>query len=42
MIKIQLIWGLKDIDREGDNAWDPVFVGKLQFDDDFNPATVEN
>lgn len=42
MISTKLIWGLKDIDRTGDNAWDPVFVGKLIFDDDLNPATVEN
>jgi hypothetical protein len=42
MIKLKIIWGLKDIDRTGDNAWDPEFVGKLLFDDDFNPATVEN
>ena len=42
MISIKMIWGLSDIDRTGDNPWVPDFVGKLIFDDEFNPATIEN
>lgn len=42
MIELRLVWGLDDIDRTGDNRWDPVFVGELLFDNEFNPATVEN
>jgi hypothetical protein len=41
-IELQLVWGLKDIDRTGENRWNPEFVGKLIFDDEFNPATVES
>lgn len=42
MIRLKLVWGLDDIDRTGDNAWDPEYVGKVIFDDQFNIATVEN
>lgn len=42
MIDLKLIWGLSDIDRTGDNAWDPEFVGKLIFDDEFDLTSVEN
>lgn len=42
MIDLKLIWGLSDIDRTGENAWDPSFVGKLIFDDEFDPTSVEN
>ena len=42
MIRLKLVWGLDDIDRTGENAWDPEYVGKVIFDDQFNIATVEN
>jgi hypothetical protein len=42
MISLKMIWGLSDIDRTGENAWDPKFVGNLTFDDEFDPTSVDN
>jgi len=42
MIKVDLVWGLDDIDRTGDNAWDPEFVGKIIFDDTFSISSPVN
>lgn len=39
-VDIYLYWGLEDIDRTGENAWDPAFIGEIQFDNDFNPAAL--
>jgi hypothetical protein len=41
-IEINLYWGLKDINREGDNPWDPKFIGKIVFDEEFNLPKPEN
>ena len=35
-ISVSLAWGLQDIDREGENPWDPYFIGKIIFDDEFD------
>lgn len=42
MINLDLVWGLDDIDRTGDNAWDPEFVGKVIFDDAFSISSADN
>lgn len=42
MVNLDLVWGLDDIDRTGDNAWDPEFVGKVIFDDAFSISSADN
>jgi hypothetical protein len=41
-IVINLAWGLKDINREGDNPWDPNFIGEVVFDEEFNLPKPES
>lgn len=35
-----IFWGAKDIDREGENQWDPEFIGELLWDETFDMSTV--
>lgn len=38
---VQIFWGVGEIDRGGENAWDPDFIGKISFDDKLDMSTVE-
>ena len=39
---VDLMWGLKDVDRSGNNRWTASDVGTLEYDDDFNLAPTAN
>ena len=36
---VTIFFGTKDIDREGESAWDPDFIGELIWDEKLNVAT---
>jgi hypothetical protein len=38
---VTIFWGTKDIDRAGESAWDPDFIGALQWDESFDISTKE-
>lgn len=40
-VDVTIFWGTKDIDREGENQWDPDFIGDLQWDEKFDMSTVK-
>ena len=42
LVKIQVLWGLKENDRSECKASDIECDGKVVFDDDFDPNPVEN
>lgn len=42
MVHVKLYFGISHIDRTGDNMWDSEFVGNVQFDTNFNMATVKS
>lgn len=39
-VDVTVFWGVKDIDREGENQWDPEFIGEVIWDDKFDMSTV--
>ena len=41
-IKVHLMFGLKGIDKEGLDIWDPTQLGELEFDNDFDLTTSTN
>ena len=41
-IKIHLMFGLKGIDKDGVDIWDPTNLGKLEYDEDFDLTTATN
>jgi hypothetical protein len=41
-VEINLVWGTKDINREGENMWNPEFIGDVVFNEEFDFAKPEN
>ena len=41
-IKVHLMFGLKGIDKDGLDQWDPNELGKLEYDNDFDLSTTAN
>lgn len=39
---VNLYWGVKGIDRTGENQWDPIFVGEPEWDTSFDPVSVKS
>lgn len=39
---VNLFWGVKGIDRTGENQWDPIFVGVPEWDTSFDPVNVKS
>jgi len=35
-LKIDLFWGIKDLDTNGGSHWDPEFIGKAVMDESFD------
>ena len=42
MPQVTIFWGAGEIDRTGENQWDPVFIGDLAFDQSFEMANQES
>jgi hypothetical protein len=41
-VEINLVWGTKDINREGENMWNPEFIGEVVFNEEFDFAKTQN
>ena len=41
-VEINLVWGTQDINREGENMWDPEFIGQIVFNEEFDLTRVES
>lgn len=41
-VEVALNWGLKEINRKGENPWNPNFIGAVVFDEDFNLPKAES
>jgi len=41
-LNIDIFWGVKDIDREKVNKWDPFYVGEVIWDDSFDLSSEAN
>jgi len=39
---VNLYWGVKGIDRQGENQWDPIFVGEPEWDTSFDPVDIKS
>ena len=35
-LKINIFWGVKDIDKDKTTKWDPIYVGEAIMDDGFD------
>ena len=41
-LRVNIIWGVKDLDRSDVALWDPEDLGRLKWDESFTVTPVEN
>jgi len=37
-----LVWGAKEINREGENMWDPEFIGEIVYNPQFDFTKIQS
>jgi len=41
-IRVSIFWGIKDINKDNIDPWDPADLGEVVFDDKFDLSAVES